>query len=88
MEFMAEHFGGAAPDYVSIDAEGLEFAIAKTIDFARFRPKVICIETLIANTLEHNPEITKYMVEHGYEPRGMSYPNTLYLDRNLLAKKS
>jgi FkbM family methyltransferase len=84
---MAEHFGGAAPDYLSIDVEGIEFDIAKTIDFNRFRPKVICIETLIANTLQHNPEITKFMAEKGYEVRGMSYPNTLYLDKQLLKDK-
>ena len=32
---MAEHFGGAAPDYLSVDVEGLELPIVKTIDFAR-----------------------------------------------------
>lgn len=83
---MAEHFKGAAPDYLSIDVEGLEFAILKTIDFKRFRPKVICIETLVANTLKHNPEITQYMVsaDRGYEVRGMSFPNTFYMDKQLL----
>jgi|GEM_PF-827144 len=83
---MTEHFKGTAPDYLSIDVEGLEFAILKTIDFKRFRPKVICIETLVANTLKHNPEITAYMTspDRGYEVRGMSYPNTFYMDKQLL----
>jgi FkbM family methyltransferase len=81
---MAEHFGGKAPDYLSIDVEGMEFEITKTIDFTRFRPKVICVETLIAARLAHNPEITKFMEKHGYEVRGMTYPNTIYMDKALL----
>jgi FkbM family methyltransferase len=81
---MAEHFGGAAPDYLSIDVEGLEFEITKTIDFNRFRPKVICIETLVAARLAHNPEIAKFMAEKGYDVRGMTYPNTLFMDKALL----
>jgi FkbM family methyltransferase len=84
---MAEHFGGSAPDYLSIDAEGFEFAIAKTIDFKRFRPKVICIETLVAATLEHNPKVTEFMAKNGYEVRGMTYPNTLFVDKQLLKDK-
>ena len=30
--------------FVSIDAEGVDFFILKSIDFERFRPKLICIE--------------------------------------------
>jgi FkbM family methyltransferase len=81
---MADHFGGAAPDYLSIDAEGWEFDITKKIDFNRFRPKVVCIETLLPNTVRHNPEISKYMAERGYEVHGMTFPNTLYMDKAVL----
>ncbi len=84
---IADHFVTAAPDYLSIDVEGLEFAILKSLDLKRFRPKVVCIETLVANTLEHNLEITKYMAENGYEVRGMSYPNTFYMDKAVLKAK-
>jgi hypothetical protein len=72
---IAEHFGGAAPDYLSIDVEGLEFEILKTLDLTRYRPKVVCIETLFANTLEHNPEITKYMIEHVGTPLPQNKPD-------------
>jgi FkbM family methyltransferase len=81
---MAEHFDGKAPDYLSIDVEGMELAITKSIDFKRFRPKVICVETLIAARLAHNPEFTKFMATHDYEVRGMTYPNTIYMDKALL----
>jgi FkbM family methyltransferase len=85
---MAEHFGGAAPDYLSIDVEGLEFEIAKTIDFTRYRPKVICIETLVANTIRHDPAIPEFMAKHDYEARGRTYPNTFFVDKALLTDKA
>jgi FkbM family methyltransferase len=38
-----ENFHGKAPDFLSIDVEGLDLAILKTLDFQRFRPKVLCV---------------------------------------------
>jgi FkbM family methyltransferase len=78
------HFGGKAPDYISIDIEGMDFAVLKTLDFARYRPKVICAETLVANTTRHNPDTTKLLVDNGYEVRGLNWANTFYVDRKLL----
>jgi FkbM family methyltransferase len=83
---IAEHFGGVSPDYLSIDVEGLEFAILKTLDFKRFRPKVICADTLVTGTHRHNPASTEYLLANGYDLRGMSFANTLYIDKSLLKK--
>ncbi len=84
---IAEHFGKEGPDFLSIDVEGLEFAILKTLDLKRFRPKVICVDTLITGTLKHNPASTEYLTARGYEVRGMSHANTFYLDKALLKDK-
>lgn len=81
---IGEHFGGSAPDFVSIDVEGLDLAILRTLDFRRFRPKVVCAETLITRTRGHNPETTPFMAAQGYEVRGMTGANTIYLDRALV----
>jgi FkbM family methyltransferase len=78
---MAE-FG--TPDFLSIDIESLDLAVLKTLDFDRFRPKVICTETLIALTLQMETETTKFMESKGYEVRGMTAANTIYIDRPLL----
>ncbi len=82
---IAEHFGGKAPDYLSIDIEGLEFAVLKTLDFTRYRPKLICADTLITATTRHHPETTQLLVAHDYEVRGMTFSNTFYVDKALLA---
>jgi FkbM family methyltransferase len=81
---IAEHFGGSAPDFLSIDIEGLDFAVLKTLDFARFRPKVICAETLITATTKHNPDTLALLAANNYELRGMTHPNTLFVDRRAL----
>ncbi|MDB5305913.1 MAG: hypothetical protein JWO38_115 [Gemmataceae bacterium] len=81
---IAEHFGGAAPDYLSIDVEGLDLAILKTLDYARFRPKIICAETVITGTLKHTTETTEFLGSKGYVVRGMTHPNTIFLDKSLV----
>lgn len=81
---IAEHFGGGAPDYMSIDVEGLDLAILKTLDFDRFRPKVICAETVITGTLRHNTETAAFLGSKGYVVRGMTHPNQVFVDGKLL----
>jgi FkbM family methyltransferase len=79
-----ENFHGKAPDFISIDVEGLDAAIMKTLDFQRFRPKLICAETLVALTFKMETEMTEFLSQHGYEPRGVTFPNTLYVDKSLV----
>ena len=80
---MAKHFGGA-PTFVSIDAEGLHLAILKTLDFKRFRPAVICVETLVAGTKRQMPEIPAFMETQKYVVRGSTFVNTIFVDGNLI----
>lgn len=78
-DVMARYFG-KAPAYVSIDAEGLHLAILKSIDYDRFRPLAICVETLVAGTFATIPEIPAYMASQGYVDRGGSFVNTIFVD--------
>ena len=41
---LEEHFQ-AGPHIFSIDVEGLDYDILKTLDFERFRPSLFCVET-------------------------------------------
>jgi len=79
-----EHFPGKAPDFISIDVEGLDVPIMKTLDFQRFRPKLICAETLVAFKFKMEPEMTEFLSQQGYEARAMTFPNTIYVDKNLV----
>jgi hypothetical protein len=83
-DVMAAHFGGSAPSFVSIDAEGWHLPILKSIDFRRFRPPVICIETLVSGESRAIPEIPAFISRQGYVARGGSFVNTLFVDSRLL----
>jgi FkbM family methyltransferase len=50
------------PHFLSIDAEGADFQILKSIDFSQFRPWIICME--IMNPLE---DIDETLRPHGYQ---------------------
>jgi FkbM family methyltransferase len=65
---------GAAPDLLSIDVEGWDFAILRTLDFARYRPAVIIAESLPAGP------IPKLLASKGYELRGASMYNAIFAD--------
>jgi FkbM family methyltransferase len=41
-----EQYFDNVPHLVSIDVEGFDLAVLKSIDFSRHRPQVICVETL------------------------------------------
>ena len=83
-DVMAEHFKGRAPTFLSIDAEGWHFAILKSIDFERFRPPVICVETLVSGESRTIPEIPAFMETRDYVDRGGSFVNTIFVDAKLL----
>jgi FkbM family methyltransferase len=41
---LSEYWGGEFPDLLTVDAEGLDFDIIRSIDFDHCYPKVICVE--------------------------------------------
>jgi FkbM family methyltransferase len=80
---MEEHFG-EAPTVLSVDTEGLDLAILKSIDYKRFRPKIICAETLVYGTTKIITEIADFMSSQGYVVRGASFVNTVFVDAKIL----
>jgi FkbM family methyltransferase len=76
---MHKHWG-KAPTLLSIDTEGLELAILRTIDWKRYRPGVVCVET----GRDGNPAIHELMTAAGYKVRGGTFLNTIFVDRKLL----
>jgi FkbM family methyltransferase len=77
---IAEYFGGA-PDLLSIDVEGLDYAILQTLDFERYRPAVI-----IAETRPSGP-IPTLLASKGYEMRGASMDNVIFADPKRYARR-
>ena len=83
---LAEHFGEAAPDFVSIDVEGLDLLILRSLDFARWRPKVFCVETITYSDQRAGikiPEIAALLHDQGYFTFADTYINTIFVDRQV-----
>ena len=74
---------GRTPDLVSLDVEGLELDILRSIDFSKYRPHVFCIETLSYAGCDgsgvKNSEIHALMLESGYLLHADTYINSIYV---------
>jgi FkbM family methyltransferase len=82
-QVMADHFK-RAPAFLSVDTQGLELAILKSIDYGRFRPEVICAETLVTGTNKTYPQTAAFMEAQGYVVRGMTFVNTIFVDSKII----
>lgn len=75
-----------APDFISIDIEGMDYSILKSFDFSRHRPAVFCVETLEYDEHSHAPkikEIIDLMVKNGYFVYADTHINTIFIDDDL-----
>ncbi len=77
---LIERHVGAAPDLLSTDVEGLDYAILQTLDFEKYRPAVI-----IAETQPVGP-IPAFLTSKGYEIRGMTLHNVVFADPRRYAR--
>ena len=68
-------------NFISLDVEGLDLAILKSIDFNKIRPELLCVETIefsLNNNLNKNQEIISYMLTQGYRVYADTNLNTLF----------
>ncbi len=74
---------GHTPDLVSLDVEGLDLDILRSIDFSRHRPHAFCVETISYAGGDgggiKNAEIHALMLESGYMLYADTYINSIYV---------
>ncbi len=85
-EVLSNNFSDRPLDFLSLDVEGLDLIILESFDFTRWRPKVICVETITYS--EHHkgrkiPEIGQVLSDNGYFLYADTYINTIYVDRGV-----
>ena len=83
-QVLEEHFTDT-PNIFSIDVEGLDLDILKTLDFERYRPNLFCVETSVYGTFHVDDEITNFMETKGYTMRANTFTNSIYVDKQLLS---
>lgn len=66
-DIVNQHCSGRFPDFLSIDVEGLDESIIRSIDFERGAPKVICAEVVAgAGSARNEAGLKRYLSEKGY----------------------
>jgi len=72
----------SCPDLLSLDIEGLDLSVLKTLDFDRYPIPVVCVETCrySENHLRpKEPSIATFMTSKGYEIYADTYINTIFV---------
>jgi len=83
---IAEHSNGVYPDFMDIDAEGVELDVLEKIDFHTSKPKVICCETLEYSETGIAKNITTtvdFLRSKGYFVFANTHINTIMVDEFL-----
>lgn len=73
-----------APNFISLDVEGMDFEIIKSFDFNRYRPEVFCIETLTyseTNNAAKIMSIIEFMKSKSYFVYADTNINTIFVDK-------
>ena len=76
---------GNGPHFISIDVEGLDYQILKTLDLAKYSETIFCIETINYtedNSEKKNEDIFNYFLERGFMVYSDTYINTIFINKN------
>lgn len=79
-----EQYFEKCPNLISLDIEGMDFQILQSLDLDKWRPEVLCIETLTYTedkTERKLEEIIEYMKGKDYMVYGDTFINTVFVDR-------
>lgn len=72
-------------NFISLDIEGMDFDVLKSLDFEKYRPEIFCVETLTytKNGGEQKLQnIINYLKEKNYFVYADTYINTIFVDKN------
>lgn len=81
-----KYFADAAPNFMSIDVEGLDLEILMSMNFEKYRPELICVETLGYDEHQNSYKITaiaEYMEKVNYEVYADTRVNTIFRNKDI-----
>ncbi|MDU8885472.1 FkbM family methyltransferase [Yeosuana sp. MJ-SS3] len=84
-EVLSIYNKGLFPDFLSIDVEGLDFEIIKSINFAESSPKIICIEAAEYSPIgsgERRNEIINFLEQNDYYEYANTNLNAIMVKRD------
>ena len=74
---------------ISIDVEGLDYAILQEFRFSAYRPEAFCVETAryqVDGSLEKNGELIAFMEAKGYAAYADTFMNTIFVSSQVAAR--
>lgn len=80
-----KYLNGRNVDILSIDVEGVDLQILKSIDFTEFSPTVICAETVSYSTKGlgiKDLDIINFLEDNGYMKYADTYINTIFVRKD------
>lgn len=84
-DIIGENFAGQAPDFISIDVEGMDLEIVKSINFDLYRAVVFCIETITFSESfdgKKISEIGEFLETKGYFLFADTGINSIFVDKS------
>jgi len=85
-----EEYFDTCPNFISLDVEGLDLDILKSLDFKRFRPDAICVETIsfsITNKERKLQDTVDFMHSQGYFSYADTHVNTIFCRSELFSSE-
>ncbi|MEO8405243.1 MAG: FkbM family methyltransferase [Chitinophagaceae bacterium] len=79
-DIIRDHFP-TWPTIISIDVEGLDLDILKSMDFDKYKPEIICAESITFSTTNDQSkinDIAAFMLSKGYFVFADTYVNTIF----------
>jgi FkbM family methyltransferase len=68
-------------DFLTIDVEGLDFAVLRSNDWSVFRPVCIIVEELNVDLLQSiNSEIASFLINQGYKIFARTYNSLIFIE--------
>jgi FkbM family methyltransferase len=77
----------STPNFVSIDTEGLDLEILESIDFTRFRPQVLCVETMDHEHQMKTNAFSDLLSRCDYIVHSDTYLNTVFVEKAAWANR-
>ena len=86
---LEKYFGNKAPNFISLDVEGLDMEILRSLDFNKYQPEVICVETLAYDKDQQGYklyEIIDFMLTKNYDVYADTRVNTIFCRKDIFKR--
>ncbi|WP_394767235.1 FkbM family methyltransferase [Ferruginibacter sp.] len=83
---LEKYFSNKSPNFISLDVEGLDLEILKSLDFDRFQPEVICVETFAYDDNQQGYKLNSiidFMHTKNYDTYADTRVNTIFCKKGI-----